>query len=88
MMVQSADGRVHFLTGKDLPDSISLYSGLPYRGAHLAEVLLNPKGAKATSLLPNATGWLSRRDAFILLFGMFTFWLIHRLAEATALALL
>ena len=88
MMVQSADGRVHFLTGKDLPDSISLYTGLPYRGAHLAEVLLNPKGAKATPLLPNATGWLSKRDAFYLTSGMFFFWLIHTLAEGAAHALM
>ena len=48
MMVQSADGRLHHLQGEKLPDSISLYSGVPYSGAHLAEVLLSPKDAKGS----------------------------------------
>ena len=51
MTVQAADGRLHHLDGRDLPDSISLYSGVSYRGAHLAEVLLNPKDAKASPIL-------------------------------------
>ena len=86
MMVQAADGRIHHLEGKDLPDSISLYSGVSYRGAHLAEVLLNPKDAKASPILPTA-GWISKRDAFFLLLGMFVFGLIFFLSEHTAVAL-
>jgi hypothetical protein len=65
MKVQAADGRLHHLEGRDLPNSISLYSGVSYRGAHLAEVLLNPKDAKASPILPT-TGWISKRDAFFL----------------------
>jgi hypothetical protein len=70
MMVQAADGRLHCVEGNDLPDSISLYSGVSYRGAHLAEVLLNPKDAKAWPILPTA-GWISKRDAFFLVLGFF-----------------
>ena len=87
MMVQAADGRVHELVGCDLPDSISLYSGVSYRGAHLAEVLLNPKDAKASPILPT-TGWISKRDAFFLVLGFFFFSVVRFLAEQTALALM
>ena len=87
MTVQAADGRLHYLDGRDLPDSISLYSGVSYRGAHLAEVLLNPKNAKASPILPT-TGWISKRDAFFLVFGFFFFSLVRFLAEEAALALM
>ena len=87
MMVQAADGRLHHLEGRDLPDSISLYSGVSYRGAHLAELLLNPKNAKASPILPT-TGWISKRDAFFLVLGFFLFSLIRFRAEETALALM
>ena len=88
MTVQAADGRLHHLDGRDLPDSISLYSGVSYRGAHLAEVLLNPKEAKASPLLPAAAGWISKRDAFFLVLGIFIFNVITFLAEETAIALM
>lgn len=84
IMVQAADGRLHHLAGVNLPDSISLYSGVPYSGAHMSEVLLSPKRAQGVPLLPNSSGWLSQRDAFFLVFGMFSFWLIATLAEGAA----
>ena len=87
MMVQAADGRVHQLEGTDLPDSISLFSGVTYRGRHLAEVLLNPKVAKASPILPTS-GWISKRDAFFLVLGFFLFHVIASLGEATAVALI
>jgi hypothetical protein len=87
MMVQSTDGRVHHLQGVKLPDSISLFCGVPYSGAHLAEVLLSPKDAKATPLLPASSGWLSKRDAFFVVLGVFSYKLIAMLAEAAAIAL-
>jgi hypothetical protein len=86
MTVQAADGRLHHLDGPDLPDSISLYSGVSYRGAHLAEVLLNPKNAKA-SPIPPTSDWISKRDAFFLVLGYFLFSLVRFLAEETAIAL-
>ena len=58
MMVQTDQWQAApFAMVEKLPDSISLYSGVPYSGAHLAEVLLNPKEAKATPLFPIAE-WL------------------------------
>ena len=87
MAIQAADGRLHHLEGRDLPDSITLHSGVSYRGAHLAEVLLNPKDAKASPILPT-TGWVSKRDVFFLVLGVFIFNLITHLAEATAIALM
>ncbi|MCA9041357.1 MAG: hypothetical protein KDA65_13475 [Planctomycetaceae bacterium] len=87
MTVQAADGRLHYLAGDNLPDSISLYSGVTYRGAHLAEVLLNPKQAPAVPLLPPPTGLISQRDAFFLVLGFFGFSLISFLAEQVAYAL-
>lgn len=87
MTVQAADGRTHQLEGRDLPDSLILHSGVLYRGAHLAEVLLSPKDAKASLLLPT-TGWISKRDAFFLVLGIFIFNVITFLAEETAIALM
>ena len=86
-MVQTDQGRLHYLAGRTLPDSISLYSGIPYRGAHMAEVLLSPKEAKATPFLADQRGWLNKRDAFFIVLGMFVFRLIVTLAEGVALAL-
>ena len=88
MMVQTPEGRLHHLQGTKLPDSISLYSGVPYSGAHLAEVLLSPKDAKGIPLLPAESGWLTKRDAFFVVLGMFCFRLIWLLAEAVAGALM
>jgi hypothetical protein len=87
MAIQAADGRLHHLEGRDLPDSITLHSGVSYRGAHLAEVLLNPKDAKA-SLVPPADSWISKRDALFLVLGYFIFNVIRLLAEESALALM
>ena len=84
MMVQAADGRLHHLSGATLPDSISLHTGVPYHGAHVAEVLLSPKNAQGIPLLPSPTRWLGKRDALFLVFGMFSFWLIVSLAERAA----
>ncbi|MEM7560899.1 MAG: hypothetical protein AAF394_17385 [Planctomycetota bacterium] len=86
MMVQTHDGKVHHLTGKKLPDSISLYTGAPYSGAHLAEVLLSPQGAKATPM--KTESWFSQRDAFFVAIGMFVFKLVASLAEEAAYALM
>jgi hypothetical protein len=87
MRIQAADGRLHHLEGRDLPESFTFYSGVPYSGAHLAEVLLNPKDAKASPILPT-NGWISKRDAFFLALGVFIFNVITHLAEEAALALM
>ena len=87
MMVQAQDGRVHQLTGINLPDSISLYTGVPYSGAHMAEVLLSPKRAPGIPLPAHPSWKLCKRDAFFLVFGMVSFRLIALLAETAAYAL-
>ena len=84
MMVQSGDGRLHHLTGRTLPDSMTFYTGIPYSGAHLAEVLLNPKDAVGSPLLANPKEMLHKRDAFVLLLGLFAYHLIRALAESVA----
>jgi hypothetical protein len=86
-MVQTANGRVHYLDGENLPDSISLYTGFPYRGAHMAEVLMSPKEAKGVPLWSEPSGWLSKRDAFFIVLGMVFLRVIVSLADAIALAL-
>ena len=87
MMVQTANGNVHQLSGGKLPDSISLYSGIPYHGAHAAEVLLSPKDAKGKPLLTDQTGWVNKRDDLFLVLGMFLVQLILALADGVALAM-
>ncbi len=87
MMVQTADGKVHQLMGGNLPDSISLYTGVPHSGAHAAEVLLSPKNAPGKPFFTDQSGWLNKRDAFFVVLGMFCFRLIAALADSAAFAL-
>lgn len=87
MTIQAADGRLHFIDDKDLPDEIKLHSGVAYRGAHLAEVFLNPKHAQASPSLPSGSGLVSKRDVFFMVLGMFVFGLIFFLSENAAVAL-
>lgn len=87
LTVQAADGRVHRISGSKLPDSMTFYSGVPLRGAHLAEVLMSPEEAKGTPFLPAAEGWISKRDVFYLVLGFFFFELITALAHGVAVAL-
>ena len=87
MMVQAADGKLHYILGDRLPDAISLYSGQPYTGAHTAEVLLNPRSAYGIPLFAEPFWLFQKRDAFFLGLGMFILVLIHPLAESAALSL-
>ena len=86
LSIQAADGRLHHLEGSKLPDSMTFHSGAAYRGAHLGEIMLNAENVKASLALPT-DGWVSKRDAFFLLVGMFVFGLIFFLSEHTAIAL-
>lgn len=83
MMVQAADGRLHQLSGNALPDSIGLYSGTSLTGAHVADVLLNPRKATGVPLIPSSPGWLTKRDAFFIVLGMMAFRLIVLLSDET-----
>jgi len=85
--VQDAEGKTHVLTGKRLPDSIDVSTGTPYAGAHLCEVLLSPKKAKAIPLRAEPAWSLSMRDGCFLMLGMIAFGVILSLAEAFVQAL-
>ena len=54
------------------------YRQVPYSGVHLAEMLLNPK---------EPDRWITKRDAILVVIGIFVYELISILAEETALAL-
>lgn len=84
MVVQATDGRIHYLTGKQLPEYISLHTGELYSGAHLAEVLMRPGIAKLLSLPISQQRWPSMRDAFHIIFGMFLMLLIMTLTRIVA----
>ena len=83
MMVQAMDGRIHHLSGANLPDSISLYCGIPYSGAHQAEVLLSPKNAKGIPLKPAASWRLSPQNCFYLVAGMIFYGVLRALVDMT-----
>ena len=84
MVVQANDGRIHYLTGKQLPEYISLHTGELYSGAHLAEVLMRPGIARLLSLPLGQQRWPSMRDAFHIIFGMFLMLLLMTLAKIMA----
>ena len=83
MVVQDAEGRVHWLSGDKLPESITLHTGHAYRGAHLAEVLLNPKKAKAIPLSAAPTWSPSPQNVLYLVAGMVFYGVIRALIEAS-----
>lgn len=87
IMVQSKDGRLHSLMKEKLPDTLTLHSGVPLRGAHMAEVLLSPEKAKGIPWNSDPKAWIGKRDAFYLVFGLFMSQVILALAEGLANAL-
>ena len=87
MMLQAADGRVHQLMGDALPESMTLFTGAPYTGAHLAEVLLNPSGVRAIPLGAPPKGWIAKRDIWVGLVAIFFFLLITGLVESSIIIL-
>lgn len=82
IVVQLADGRVYYLRGRDLPDSISLYTGHPYQGEPLARVLMEPERVKGTPLLADRRNWISLRDVFFWVLGMYSISLVSSIATA------
>ena len=82
ILMQMANGQVHQLDGRSLPDIVPIYPGIPYRGVHTAEVLLSPKEAKAAHYQANQRGWLKRWEAFLIMLGVLFFGLIVALTRA------
>ena len=87
MMVQDSQGRVHWLDGDKLPESMTLHTGVPYSGAHLAEVLLSPRKAKAIPLSTAPTWRPSLQNGIYLVMGMVFFGVIRALIEASVQSL-
>ncbi len=84
MMVQSAQGKVFWLRGTDLPDSITLCTGEVYHGEPLAQILLRPKNAIGIPVVFQSGRWPSYRDVFHFLLGLTTgvslcLWLVHQM---------
>ena len=87
MMLQDSQGRVHWLDGDKLPESITLHTGIPYSGAHLAEVLLSPRKAKAIPLQTAPTWRPSWQNVVYLVTGMIFFGVIQTLIKAIVVSL-
>ena len=87
MVVQAADGKLHYLAGKQLPEYICLHTGDLYSGAHLAEVLLRPGIASLLALPIGQHRWPAMRDAFHIALGMFIMLLLTSLADVVAMSL-
>jgi hypothetical protein len=62
--VQALDGRLHIVTGDRLPDMIQTCAGEGYRGAHLAQILVNPKSLRRKYIAPLAMPYPTGRDLF------------------------
>jgi hypothetical protein len=61
--VQTHTGRLYVLTGNLLPDFIQTCAGVGYKGAHLAQILLNPKSISTRPFAaPETRTWPSARD--------------------------
>lgn len=70
MIVQVADGRIFELSKDKLPDAFVLTTGEPYKGEHMAQVLLNPrKLLECPSFWELLRGWPSGRDMLHVLLG-------------------
>ena len=71
--IQSASGQLHVLTGENLPDAIVTNAGEGFKGAHIGQILLNPKQRfKASNTLPDVQEdrWPTSRDAVNWMIGI------------------
>ena len=71
IMVQSPDGKLHSLTGNQLPDSISIYSSQSKEG-QAAEILLkSPPPPSLSAFFLSLLSWKHARDIVFMVLGMF-----------------
>ena len=71
MEVQAADGRLHVITGRYLPDFIQTNTGTGFKGVHLAQILLSPKKVTPVYVPPTCRPWLTGRDVLHMVIGVF-----------------
>jgi hypothetical protein len=66
MEVQAADGKLHVITGTDLPEAMVTSAGDSHTGQHLAQILLRKDGGSLVKTLQSFT-W---RDAAYVAIGL------------------
>lgn len=78
MEVQVPNGRLYVLRDDQLPDYIQTCAGEGYTGAHLAQILLNPKSLSERNFIPAvATPYPTLRDLFNAGLGVVCFLLVR-----------
>lgn len=77
--VQARNGTLYTLRGQDLPDFIQTSAGEGYRGAHLAQILLNPEtiSQRTPYTAPVANPFPSLRDLANIGLGLVSFMLLR-----------
>lgn len=70
-IVQSPDGRVYTLEGRQLPVAIALYSGRPEVGASLQVLLGTPPAKTITAFVSEFLNGTRARDLAFVFVGMF-----------------
>lgn len=71
MLVQTPDGRVHHMRGKELPDAIVLTCGNPQEGNLLQVLLKAPPRKTITAFVAEALNGTRARDLAFIFVGMF-----------------
>ena len=74
--VQGQDGRLHVVTGENLPDFIQTCAGDGYRGCHLAQILLG-KPTPTSYEAPTAFLWPTVRDVLHVVIGVAVVLALH-----------
>jgi hypothetical protein len=68
--VQAADGRLHVIKGRYLPDFIQTNTGRGFKGVHLAQILLSPRSVKPDYVPPTCRPWPIGRDVLHIVIGI------------------
>lgn len=83
--VQGPDGKLYILTGKDLPDMMSVYTGTGYKGEHLGEILLKPLKVRPwPKLVVETRPWPSSRDVLNIAIGLFVIAALNFISSVVA----
>ena len=70
ILVQAANGQLYTLTGKDMPDSISLYSSQSKQGQSAEILLKSPPPPSLSAFFLSLLTWKHARDIVFMVLGM------------------
>lgn len=70
ILVQAANGQLYTLSGKDMPDSISLYSSQSKQGQSAEILLKTPPAPSLSALFLSLLTWKHARDIVFMILGM------------------